>query len=359
MNQQHNGTESFAFIHFLRGIAPIIVLWAHLCGWWLSANNTTSQLQTYWVNFVVKPFHLYQDGGHLGVLIFFLISGFIVTHVSLYETIKEFLIKRFFRIVPTLLLSLLILASITAISQYYVIATPLGNQSNDLKDYIYTLLLISRPLGRPDVLSVTWTLFVEVIFYLMTAVFLSFTKKDPAKATWHFIILLIIIVLISPLHPILKRTADLTIYIFYILIGRIIYLERKTLLSSLKAFVLGSTCFVSFVTLYDYLLPNRMFTSPVLLIYSDIIAIVIFFLAIILVNKQTKIMSFFANISYGIYLFHIPIGSLILNVMAKKGVSFKIALFTSIAFILVFSYIINRFIEIPSQNIARKLLNKN
>ncbi len=42
---------------------------------------------------------------------------------------------------------------------------PLGNLTNDITNYFYTVLLINRPLGMPDVLSVTWTLFIEVSYY--------------------------------------------------------------------------------------------------------------------------------------------------------------------------------------------------
>ncbi len=78
--------EFFGLIHYLRAIAPLLVLWAHLCGWWVYDNHVISQLQIGWENFIVKPFQLYQGGGHLGVLIFFLISGFVITHVSINET---------------------------------------------------------------------------------------------------------------------------------------------------------------------------------------------------------------------------------------------------------------------------------
>src|SRR3954471_7664690 len=80
-----------AFVHALRGIATLLVLWAHLSGWWLTEAARSSPLLVYWIDLVCRPLHLHQNGGHLGVLVFFLVSGFIITHVSLRESRAEFL----------------------------------------------------------------------------------------------------------------------------------------------------------------------------------------------------------------------------------------------------------------------------
>lgn len=74
--------ERFAFIHGLRGIAALLVVWSHLSGFWLLEHGKTSALQDLWYQFVARPFTLYQNGGHLGVVLFFLISGYIITHAS-------------------------------------------------------------------------------------------------------------------------------------------------------------------------------------------------------------------------------------------------------------------------------------
>ncbi|MEC0265149.1 acyltransferase [Paenibacillus anseongense] len=357
MIKKNDGAEFFLFIHLLRAIAPLLVIWAHLGGWWLGDNNIQSKLFASWINFIVKPFHLYQDGGHLGVLIFFLISGFVVTHVSLKESLRGFLIKRFFRIVPTLILSLVLLYVIVLISKAFNLSMPLGNLSNELKDYLYTLLFINRSLGRPDVLSVTWTLIVEVIFYAITAIFLFQTKNDPKRSTWYIICLLTLLIIFSSIDPFLKKSADLTIYVFYIVIGRVIYLGRHKLLSQFDTIILGFTSLLCFIVFYDYLLPNRMFTSPVLLIYSDIIGIIIFLLAMILVTKVHPVISFLADISYGLYLFHLPLGSLILNFCKTAGIPFKFSIFLAIFIVITFSYIVNKFFEVPLQGIARKIIS--
>jgi len=350
--------ESFFFIDFLRVLAVLLVMWAHLSGWWLSTNGQSSEIFTAWTHHVVQPFHLYQDGGHLGVLIFFLISGFIITHVSLQERMREFIIKRVFRLAPTLLASLILLRMVVFISNSLGLALPLGNQSNVFLDYFTTFFLITHPLSLPVVLSVTWSLFVEVFFYVITAAFIAKTKKNPVRATWYAICILTIIVLISPLHPVIKETAELTVYIFYILIGRVAYLGLKGKITRAQAMFLGGVLFFFFVSFYDYLMPNRVFTAPVNLIYSHLLAIIIFFVSINLFNKKIRVVSFISRISYAVYLIHIPIGSLVLNLLAKNGIPFEIGIIVASLIIVGGSYIINRFIEVPAQKIARRIVGQ-
>jgi peptidoglycan/LPS O-acetylase OafA/YrhL len=123
--------DKIVFIHLLRAAAVLLVLWAHLGGWWLSASGTSSAIQTKWIDYICRPFRLYQDGGHLGVLLFFLVSGFVITHVSLKESRFEFALKRIFRLTPALAIALATLPAIAYLSQRMDIPPTMGNESND------------------------------------------------------------------------------------------------------------------------------------------------------------------------------------------------------------------------------------
>ena len=150
--------EHFEWISLLRAIAMLLVVWAHLGSWWLSQNQVMSDLQVYYHKFFVEPFYLYQEAGHLGVLIFFLVSGWVITHVSFYETRKEFLIRRFFRIIPTLCLTFLLVVITNKINMELNLPTLLGHEGDRWIDYIYSLFLINYYIDAPAVLTVTWTL---------------------------------------------------------------------------------------------------------------------------------------------------------------------------------------------------------
>src|SRR3954466_13529589 len=97
--------EEIAFIHFLRGIAPLFVLVAHIPGWWLLEKQQVWLPFELYKDLIVSPLHLFQHGGHFGVVLFFLISRFIISYVAETEGRSEFCIKRFFRLTPTILIA--------------------------------------------------------------------------------------------------------------------------------------------------------------------------------------------------------------------------------------------------------------
>lgn len=51
---------------------------------------------------MARPLGLYQDAGHLGVVLFFFVSGYIVTYTSSRERVVEFSLKRLLRLGPAL-----------------------------------------------------------------------------------------------------------------------------------------------------------------------------------------------------------------------------------------------------------------
>ena len=106
------------------------------------------------------------DLGKFGVGTFFLISGFVIPFSLCRATAFRFLLARALRIYPTFWLALLAeRAAIAASSAYWHIQAPFG-----LHDYIINGLLIRDVLGAPSVDWVSWTLCIEVKFYVLAAV---------------------------------------------------------------------------------------------------------------------------------------------------------------------------------------------
>ena len=115
--------EKRAFIPFIdiaRFLAPLFVLWAHLGPLWCLEHGSTCVSNgslwlpirgTLWAG---SHLRLNGNGGHLGVLLFFLVSGFIISHVIRFETRAEFVIKRLFRIVPLLFVGLALAYSLSS-----------------------------------------------------------------------------------------------------------------------------------------------------------------------------------------------------------------------------------------------------
>ncbi|WP_422766653.1 acyltransferase family protein [Photobacterium leiognathi subsp. mandapamensis] len=351
--------RTFDFVHMLRGVAILFVIWSHLGGWWLSLKVNQSFLGHMVDSSLVRPFHLYQNGGHLGVLIFFLISGFIITHVSLRESVYEFVIKRLFRIFPPLLVSFLIIYIIVSGCVYYSISLPLGMGVHSFSDYVQSIFLINYINGTPAVNGVTWTLLIEIVFYLFTALLIKKTKTSPVMSTYIMMFFVAIIIILSPYSPYIKALANLSVYVLFLLFGRIYYFSFSNMIDTKNTCNLFLLCSFLYISFYQFLYPGLLFSASTPAyppIYSDVLAIIIFLISAGNYKKIGKVNLFLSNTSYSMYLLHLPVGGLALVLLDRIGMNFELSFTFALTLCLLVSYIMLIFIERPSQMLARKIL---
>jgi exopolysaccharide production protein ExoZ len=136
-------------IQYLRGLAALSVLGTHALQWPLTEMNMV----------LLKT-------GRLGVDVFFVISGFIITTIAgdgRFDP-KDFLIRRAFRIVPaywaaTLLITILALA----------IPTQFRTTVPTAEGLVKSLLFIPSLEPKAPLLLLGWTLNFEVFFYVVFA----------------------------------------------------------------------------------------------------------------------------------------------------------------------------------------------
>jgi peptidoglycan/LPS O-acetylase OafA/YrhL len=151
-------TDHVGALDGLRGIAILLVLWAHLYG----ISRINDRLLT-----VLQP-------GHFGVDIFFVLSGFLITRILLSEKekgspVRYFLFRRFLRIFPIYYLLLLILLPLRPAEELVWSATYLSNFYFPLQDG-------HSPLDH------TWSLAVEEHFYLLWPVIVFWLSRRQALA---------------------------------------------------------------------------------------------------------------------------------------------------------------------------------
>jgi exopolysaccharide production protein ExoZ len=139
-------------VQYLRGIAALAVVIDHAAG--MAAS------QKYFARDVLDGALSY---GAIGVDIFFMISGFIITIISLGKenleptvSMRDFFVRRFIRIVPLMWTAILSYAAMRWLSIHEL----------PLNAYINAILLL--PVGDVDPNNI-WTLRHEAIFYLLFA----------------------------------------------------------------------------------------------------------------------------------------------------------------------------------------------
>ncbi|CAL1239439.1 acyltransferase family protein [Candidatus Methylocalor cossyra] len=152
---------------------------------------------------------LFGTGGHIGVDLFFIISGFIMTHTTRSNDgslgyFLMFAIKRFTRIWPTYVVIVLLYIFIRREGGRFFLET------ENLKLFLYTIGFVNSGRGGPPdfglpVLNVGWTLNYEMYFYLVFGLALLFgAARWWAFGAWMALSLLLLPLLhgnAPSLHP--------------------------------------------------------------------------------------------------------------------------------------------------------------
>lgn len=144
----------------LRAFAAVIVLVYH--------SNT--EIFTNPKYFTSEPSHGLFQFGHAGVDIFFVLSGFIMFHLYRFDhgaaDMKNYLERRLIRIYPPywMVLTALLGAGAAAYGRF--------SSGDVLSSYLLAPFAVG-PYGSPKtVLIVAWSLYHEVLFYLLFAIFI-------------------------------------------------------------------------------------------------------------------------------------------------------------------------------------------
>lgn len=350
------GPGRIEFIHALRGIAPILVLWAHLGAWWPIEHGINWELHAASVAWVMVPMKMYQDGGHLGVIIFFLISGYIITHVSSRERASVFLTRRFFRIFPLMAAAVLLSIGVSIFMSWANLPPSIGVKSTSLRDGIYNILLMPWITGTPYALSVTWTLFVEVLFYFLVAMTLPFCARSPIAATIALLTISTAIA-IGVLVKFLPSYANPVIYLPILIAGRCIYFAKNSY--NRRWVALTAICWAVFLATFELSSPGLLFRGPTPPIYTYVYAMIAFVGAMSLNIRQTWTpLRFLADTSYSMYLLHLPLGSLLLGLAISAGMSFSLAVACAAPILFALCWCSWTLIERPTANLGRALSSR-
>jgi peptidoglycan/LPS O-acetylase OafA/YrhL len=158
-----------AWLDALRGIAALLVVFDHLTAYVLQRVNGA----------VYSVF----DPGLYGVLLFFLISGYIVpASLERKGSLRTFWVSRVFRLFP---LYFVVIGAVLVLHAFGH-ATVRGTQSNVLASSFAHMFMLGDLLGS-GIINVIWTLSYEMVFYLLlTALFTLGVHKRSGRLAVGF-----------------------------------------------------------------------------------------------------------------------------------------------------------------------------
>ena len=208
----------------LRGVAITLVILFHTFYHSISLTPWLSGLENVWV---VKY-------GFLGVELFFLISGFLIyKSIENCKSLGEFLLKRWLRLFPAMLLATILIFS----TSYFLSERPNGIPK--LVDCLPGLLFI-HPYFFEKFFTIKtvpiewayWSLFVEVIFYVIFGISYFTNKKNAPNALLILFLLSILYRLLEFLNLanilLIKKLVDGSfIYFGWFYVGCIQYRDQK------------------------------------------------------------------------------------------------------------------------------------
>jgi peptidoglycan/LPS O-acetylase OafA/YrhL len=320
----------------LRAVACLLVAYCHLIGYRAPSGWF---VEPYIDQFIRDPLQVMWNFGYLGVAIFFVISGFIITHVAQREGRAEFAVKRLFRIYPPFLLAL-------------AVAVLLTRPTMSPTDLLWEASLFGSSY---KVIGPSYTLVIELMFYALATMLLPLLRSRPIVST--AIVALLPAVIRFGLRNIVESSGihQLSILLSYqnfvsiFAVGMAIYYASASRISLRAATALGALAWCSFV--WSWGPAGQNFEV------NTLYAIGIFLTALWASPRPGPSVFAVAEGSYSIYLLHAPVGMIVLDRL-EPVIGYSGALIICVAVVAVACRVSHAYVEKPSQVVGRLLIRR-
>ena len=294
--------DRLRYIDTLRAIAALLVVWLHSVQAFGRVNPATGR--NWYIDTVASV-----DIGHVGVVVFFLISGFVIPFSIKRDArapARAFLVKRFFRIFPAYWLSVPLAAG----AIWWLWKQPFGG-----RELAWNFTLLQGALGYRNAEGVYWTLPVELVYYVVcTALLLTRSLFDARRVA---IVSAVLFVVYAMLVPTFARPgarldydgAQWFLNLSIMLWGTLYrsHVDARAALRKLDG--IANVLFWTLLAGYVVVLPLLAWkTSTAYMqnsLWTYVIGFAIFLVGTRLVRIETRVTDWLGRISYSIYLFHV------------------------------------------------------
>lgn len=310
---------------------------------WFSYIRTTGLLLVLLYHFFVKWF----PGGFVGVDIFFTFSGYLITALLIDEYTRHstidlpaFFRRRFYRIFPPLVLTILVTVPLALLIRNDFIAN-IGNQITAALGFVTNFFEILAGNSyenqfTPHLFVHTWSLAIEVHFYILWALAVwKMTKVSKSIGQLRGLVFLssTAIFLLSFLSMFVmsffvKEYSGIYFsswtHIFPFFLGAALatvagiqnttssFQKRSLQLPLRQLYLAAGGAFAVLVALLFFLQFNHIFTYLFGFLLSSGATAILIYVARILHERlpdveEPAVITYLSNISYGVYLFHWPL----------------------------------------------------
>jgi exopolysaccharide production protein ExoZ len=348
VNQPSSPAKYMHGLDLLRILAALAVIYNHYSNW-LRLNGLDFLPAHVVDGLLTDPLHLNERLSFVGVCVFLLISGMVVTHVAFRESPSQFLGRRAARLLPAMWVMVAI--AWVMVSNKWLTA----NRPPDGDDLVYNLLLVNFAVpGTSWVLAITWTLCVQMAFYLFVAGTIPLLKRQPWLPPAIAVVLVSVLLSVTPPEsgPPASSLRMITTFLPVLFIGQLISLVRSGRLPVPAGLALGVLQYLMFIRAdltSEQWPPGEAFPRQLLVLT----------LVLLIATKaegrlvRSPWVAAMAKRTYAIYLVHIPVGFPVLG-----GLTPVTGYWGSIAVALVgvalAAELLHRLVELPAANWYRK-----
>lgn len=329
----------------LRAIAALSVFVQHFMGDVSRADGATAGAL---YPFVYGSLNM-LDLGRFGVVLFFLISGFVIPFsIGGEMPLRRFAISRVFRLYPVFWLALVLLGLIA-----WSAGTPFS-----LITVVANITMAPQLLGQGWMSGIYWTLFIELVFYIMAAgLFATRSLNNPVV----IVVIAVGLVTSAALPAVIRTYLGIGLPVSYLglhlsflfsgLLLRLAFVEGRKYAGLCAAYLLVYQM-LGVLAVADFSLARGdgfilIGTLPVVAGY--LLAIAVFIAAIKFNGPQSSVLAWLGRISYSIYLFHWIVNYVVFGVLPPTGGWRDIFTLAVCAVATIgFSYLTFRFVEKPS-----------
>lgn len=289
--------------------------------------------------------HWYRYG-NLGVPLFFIISGFVISESISKSTVKNFAINRFIRLAPifwiictaTYIFTLFIAnGNPVSPAEYFVSMTMLGDKFGSL----FHLARVVDP--------VYWSLAVEIIFYFAIAFFVYIFKwKNIRWFLWGWLLISALSFYLNLDQSFIAKTLlvrHATYFIFgaglSLIVNEITTKKQKYFDYILLLITAIYSTIISYKALPPYFVVHKLDGDIVASLHPVFFLSVIFLIYIskYIKGKLQKIFIILGGLTYPLYLIHQTVGIILINYF-ENYLTHNLRAFIVIMFMITLSYFV-------------------
>ena len=294
--------DRLRYIDTLRAIAALLVVWLHSVQAFGRVNPASGR--NWYIDTVANV-----DVGHVGVVVFFLISGFVIPFSIKRDAAapaRAFLVKRFFRIFPAYWLSVPLAAG----AIWWLWKQPFGG-----RELAWNFTLLQGVLGYRHAEGVYWTLPVEFVYYFIcTALLLTRSLFNARRVALASAALFAVFAALVPTFgrppPPLDYDGAFWFLNLSLMLWGTLYRSRVDASAARRQMDrVANGLFWTLLAGYVVFLPilAKWTASPFVFAWlkTYVIGFAIFLAGTRIVRIETRVTDWLGRISYSTYLFHV------------------------------------------------------